>query len=43
VISDSNTEAVFASLQTPETERWMVRVPPPEMVVLDCEILDFGG
>ena len=26
---DTNAEAVFASPQTPETEGWVIRVPPP--------------
>jgi hypothetical protein len=41
VISDPNTEAIFASLQTPETERGMTRIPSPQMIVLDREILNF--
>src|ERR1035437_7839461 len=30
VISDANAEAIFASLQTPETERGIMRVPSPK-------------
>jgi hypothetical protein len=29
VISDANAEAFFVSLQTPEAERGMMRVPSP--------------
>lgn len=42
VISDADGEAIFASLQTPETKRGMTRLAPPQAVVLDGEFLDFG-
>jgi hypothetical protein len=29
VVSDANAEAIFASLQTPEMEGGMIRVPSP--------------
>src|ERR1022692_2793355 len=41
MISDANTEAILASLQTAETERGMMRVPLPKMIILDGEILNF--
>jgi hypothetical protein len=41
VISDANTEAICASLQTPEMEGGMIRVPSPQLVILDGEISDF--
>ena len=41
VISDANAEAIFASLQAPETERGMMRVPSPKTIILDGEILNF--
>jgi len=43
VISNPNAEAIFASLQAPKTERRMPRIPPPETIILDCEILNFNG
>jgi hypothetical protein len=41
VISHPNAEPIFASLQTPETERWVARIPLPQTIVLDGEILNF--
>jgi hypothetical protein len=42
VISDTNAEAIFASLQTPETERGMARISSSQVIVLDGEILNFS-
>jgi hypothetical protein len=41
MLSDANAEAIFASLQTPEKERGMMRGPSPKMIVLSGEILNF--
>jgi hypothetical protein len=41
VISDPDAEAIFASLQTPEMERRVTRIPSPQTIVLDGEILNF--
>src|ERR1035437_8369696 len=43
VISDPKAEAIFASLQTPETERGVTRIAPPQIIILDGEVLNFGG
>jgi hypothetical protein len=42
VISDPNAEAVFACLQTPESERRVMRMLLPETIVLDSEFLNFS-
>ena len=42
VISDPNAEAIFASLQAPESEREVMRIPSPQTIVLDGEILNFS-
>jgi len=42
VISGANAEAIFAFLQTPETERGMIRVPSPQMLILGGELLSSG-
>jgi hypothetical protein len=42
VISDANAEAILAPLQTPETERGMIRVPSPQIVILDGKLLSFN-
>lgn len=42
VIADPNRETIFTSLQAPETERWMTRIPPPQMIVLSGESLNLG-
>jgi hypothetical protein len=42
VISDTNAETILASLQTPETERGMMRVPSPQIVVFDGKLLNFN-
>jgi hypothetical protein len=41
VISHPDAEAIFASLQTPETERGMRTVPLPQRMVLRGETLNF--
>ena len=41
MISDANAEAIFTSLQTTETERGMMRVLPPKIIILDGKILHF--
>jgi hypothetical protein len=41
VISEANAEAIFASLQTPEMEGGMIRIPSPQMIILDGESLNF--
>lgn len=38
--ADANAEAVLASLQTPEMERAMMWVLPPQAIVLDRKLLD---
>jgi hypothetical protein len=38
VISDANAEAILASLQTPETERNVIRVPSPQIVIFDGKL-----
>lgn len=43
VVSDPNTEAIFTSLQATKPKRWMPCIPLPQMIVLDCEILNFNG
>jgi hypothetical protein len=43
VISDSNAEAVCAASQSTETERGMMGIAPPQMVILDCQSLNVNG
>src|SRR6266566_7164995 len=40
VISDANAKAILATLQTAEMERRMMRVPTPQLVILDRELLN---
>ena len=41
MISDSNAKSIFASLQSPKTERGVARVPPPQIIILNGEALNF--
>lgn len=41
MISHANREPIFASLQSTEPEGRMLRIAKPQVVVLDCEYLNF--
>jgi hypothetical protein len=43
VIFDANAEAIRASLQSAESQRWMMRVAAPQLIVLDYQLLDMGS
>jgi nitrous oxidase accessory protein NosD len=42
VISNANTKAIFASLQSAEVKGRMLRVATPQFIVLDCQVSDIG-